>query len=104
MLGDYNSKSIETNCGTLQGAILSTTIFNILIADIQLHTSATITGYADHTTATIIAENQAKLNAAKEKEEEEQRDRRPMDIRFRDKISQMIYGSPETKKAAETKE
>ena len=68
MLGDYISKSIETNCDTPQGAILSTTIFNILIADIQLHISATITGYADDTTATIIAENQAKLIISTEQE------------------------------------
>jgi len=45
--------------------------------------------------AQIAAENEALLNANKQKETEEQASKRqPMDMRFRNKLSQMIYGSP----------
>lgn len=54
--------------------------------------------------AQIAAENEALLNANKQKETEEQASKRqPMDMRFRNKLSQMIYGSPPEKEAEEKK-
>ena len=44
-------------------------------------------------TAQIEAENTARVEAAKEKAEKEKQTRLPMDMRFRNKLSQMVYGS-----------
>jgi hypothetical protein len=54
--------------------------------------------------AQIAAENEALMNANKEKETAEQASKRlSMDMRFRNKLSQMIYGSPPEKKTEEKK-
>ena len=47
------SKECELTVGSPQGAILSPTIFIILISDVGLWTDATVFGYADDTTSTI---------------------------------------------------
>ena len=56
-IGACLSEKIKLNVGSPQGAILSPTIFIILIADIGLWSNSTIFGYADDTTATQTNED-----------------------------------------------
>ena len=53
MIGPVMSEECQLTVGSPQGAILSPTIFIILIADVGLWTEATVFGYADDTTSTI---------------------------------------------------
>ena len=57
MIGASKSKECQLNIGSPQGAILSPTIFIILIADVGLWTNATVYGYADDTTTTVSGNN-----------------------------------------------
>ena len=57
MIGATLSEPLTTNIGSPQGAILSPTIFLILVADIGLWSSLTIHTYADDTTATAAGKN-----------------------------------------------
>ena len=53
MIEDIISDPVTINVGSPQGAILSPTIFIILISDIGLYSDSTIFGYADDTTSTV---------------------------------------------------
>ena len=53
MIEDVISDPITINVGSLQGAILSPTIFIILISHIGLYSDSSIFGYADDTTSTV---------------------------------------------------
>ena len=53
MIGANMSKECELKVGSPQGAILSPTIFIILVSDVGLWSNATIYGYADDTTSTL---------------------------------------------------
>ena len=65
MIGSSISESITLNVGSPQGAILSPTVFIILISVIQLYRpKAEICGYADDTTVNVAAKN---LNTVKDK-------------------------------------
>ena len=61
MIGSSKSKKLELNIGTPQGAILSPTIFIILVSDLQLWTKGMVSSYADDTTSTTTNENTQKL-------------------------------------------
>ena len=52
MVGSHISSEIKLTVGSPQGAILSPTIFIVLISDIELWTDAAICGYADDTSCT----------------------------------------------------
>jgi len=62
----------------------------------------TLQELANLSDATIAAENNAKLEAAKEKDKKEKETRLPMDMRFRNKLSSVFYGTKEEEKKAET--
>jgi len=51
----------ELNLGTPQDAILSPTIFIILVSDLQLWTKGIFSTYADDTTSTVTNENMNQL-------------------------------------------
>ena len=68
MIGSAFSNKIDITIGSPQGAILSTKIFIILAADMELWTNAIISGYADDTTSTTISEDPMKLKACIEDE------------------------------------
>ena len=61
MIGSQFSTPQLLNVGSPQGAILSPTIFIILVADIGLWSSAFVSGYADDTTATVHDEDLEKV-------------------------------------------
>ena len=65
MIGSSISDSITMNVGSPQGAILSPTVFIILISDIELYCpEAKLCGYADDTTVSVADKN---LDAVKDK-------------------------------------
>ena len=68
MIGATLSDPVTTNLGSPQGAIISTTIFIILIADISLWTESLVLSYADDTTATVSGFNFEELKKMCEKE------------------------------------
>ena len=68
MVEDAISEPLTINVGSPQGAILSPTIFIILISDIGLYTDSTIFGYADDTTSTISGNDIPMLVAKCEEE------------------------------------
>lgn len=68
MIGCSISNVIETNTGSPQGAVLSSTIFIILIADIEEWTNSSLNGYTDDTTSSVYDED---LEILKQKCEEE---------------------------------
>ena len=57
MIEDIISDPVKINVGSPQGAILSPTIFIILISDIGLYSYSTIFGYADETTSTVTGKD-----------------------------------------------
>ncbi len=59
----------------------------------------TLQELANLSDATIAAENSAKLEAAKAKDQKEKETRLPMDMRFRNKLSSVFYGSNDEEKA-----
>ena len=68
MVEDAISEPLTINVGSPQGAILSPTIFIILISDIGLYTDSTIFGYADDTTSTVSGNDIPMLVAKCEEE------------------------------------
>ena len=68
MIGATISDQITTNLGSPQGAIISTTIFIILIADISLWSESLINSYADDTTSTVSGHDFEELKHMCEKE------------------------------------
>ena len=68
MIGTSFSETININIGSPQGAILSTTIFIILIADIGDWSEAYISGYADDTTTAVSNEDYNLMIQSCEKE------------------------------------
>ena len=52
MIGSTISEPVNLTVGSPQGAILSPTIFILLVSDIELWTKATVCGYADDTSCT----------------------------------------------------
>ena len=67
MIGSHMSSKVTLKVGSPQGAILSPTIFIILISDIELWTDAAICGYADDTSCTNSDECMEKLREKCEK-------------------------------------
>ena len=67
MIGSTISEPVTLTVGSPQGAILSPTIFILLVSDIELWTEATVCGYADDTSCTDSDKN---INAIKPKCEE----------------------------------
>ena len=67
MIGSHMSGKVTLKVGSPQGAILSPTIFIILISDIELWTDAAICGYADDTSCTNSDECMEKLREKCEK-------------------------------------
>ena len=67
MIGSHISSKLALTIGSPQGAILSPTIFIILISDIELWTDAAICGYADDTSCTNSDECLEKLREKCEK-------------------------------------
>ena len=57
VIGATISDQITTNIGSPQGAIISTTIFIVLVADIGLWSHSIIHSYADDTTSSLSGEN-----------------------------------------------
>ena len=68
MIGSAMSEECQLTVGSPQGAILSPTIFIILVADVGLWSKAVVYGYADDTTTTISGTDFTEL--AKNCEEE----------------------------------
>ena len=68
MIGTSFSETININIGSPQGAILSTTICIILIADIGEWSEAYISGYADDTTTAVSNEDYNLMIQSCEKE------------------------------------
>ena len=67
MIGSLISSEIQLSVGSPQGAILSPTIFIILVSDIELWTNGAICGYADDTSCTNSDECFEKLREKCEK-------------------------------------
>ena len=67
MIGSTISEPVNLTVGSPQGAILSPTIFILLVSDIELWTKATVCGYADDTSCT---DNDKDLDAIQPKCEE----------------------------------
>ena len=68
MIGSSMSKQLELNLDTPQGAILSPTIFIILVSDLQLWTKGIVSTYADDTSSTVTNENMNQLISDTEQE------------------------------------
>ena len=68
LIGSTMSTQLELNLGTPQGAILSPTIFIILVSDLQLWTKGMVSSYADDTTSTVTNENMKHLISDTEQE------------------------------------
>ena len=61
MIGSTISEPVTLTVGSPQGAILSPTIFILLVADIELWTEAVVCGYADDTSCTDSDKNIANI-------------------------------------------
>ena len=68
MIGSAISEECQLTVGSPQGAILSPTIFIILVADVGLWSKAVVFGYADDTTTTISGTDFTELAKNCEKE------------------------------------